>query len=142
MFISYVDAQARKKKSNTQDNLLKSLPSLYLHRFLTGQKNPSSHSLSLPLLVPVISTMRHTFECTETSPRGRRRKKGRRIIEMAKELMSSEYISQLFSAVSSFTLCQTVITQSVRGEIYLKPTISTLREYDSETLILSSGTRG
>lgn len=60
---------------------------------------------------------------------------------MAKEIMSSEYIIQLFSFVSSFTLCQMVTIQSVRGEIYLKPAISVLREYDSETLILSSGNR-
>ena len=61
---------------------------------------------------------------------------------MAKELMSSEYIIQLFSVVSSFKPKQTAIAQSMRGEIYLKPAISALREYDSETLILSSGNRG
>lgn len=140
MFISYADAQARKKQSRTQDNLLKSLLSLYKQSLLSGQKHPSSHSLSLFFFGPVISAMRHTFECTETSL-GRGCKKGRRLIAMAKEIMSSEYTIQLFSVVSSFKLCQMVTTQSVRGEIYLKPAISALREYDPETLILSSGNR-
>lgn len=61
---------------------------------------------------------------------------------MAQELMSSEYIIQLLSVMSSFKLCQTVITQNVKGEIYLKSAISTPRDSDSETLILSSGNRG
>lgn len=135
-----LDTQARKKKSRTQDNLLKSLVPLYKQSLLSAQEHPSSHSLSLLILTPVISAMRHTFECTGTSL-GRVYKKGRRLIEMAKEIMSSEYIIQLFSFVSSFTLCQMVTIQSVRGEIYLKPAISVLREYDSETLILSSGNR-
>lgn len=74
------------KKSSTQDNLLGSLPSLYVHSFLSGQKkNLSSHSLSSFFLVSVISAMRQKFEYIETSPVGRRHEKEQRIMDMAEE---------------------------------------------------------
>lgn len=73
------------KKSSTQDNLLGSLPSLYVQFSFWTEKNPSSHSLSLFFLVSVISAMRQKFEYIETSPVGRRHKKKQRIMDMAEE---------------------------------------------------------
>ena len=121
-------SSGKKKISSTQDDILKSFPLHYEHGFLSGQKNPF-HSLSL-LAFSSYYCLSPKFEYMTSFPIGREYKEEGRITEMAKEIHDIWAHHSTTSAVSSFKLSQTVTIQWVRGELYSKSEISTLREYD------------